>query len=183
MSNTIFIENEENIRAWDGNAGPSLPDGEYPFEIVEARADMARTGAPVIFTRFRVFEGEFEGTDFQKRYVIKSDKEAAVGRTIHFLRVCGLEKNAQGGYDLNELVGRRIYGTIQRRDRPMVNQQTGETEMRTMSDLMNERAYDEANGAGYADAPAQQPATPAPSAGRRPVGSKNGAASTAPRSR
>lgn len=176
-NNTIFIENEENIRAWDGNAGPSLPDGEYPFEIVEARADMARTGAPVIFTRFRVFEGEFEGTDFQKRYVIKSDKDAAVGRTIHFLRVCGLEKTSQGGYDLNELVGRRIYGTIQRRDRPMVNQATGETEMRTMSDLMNERAYDDANGAGYAEAPAQQPAASAP-AGRRAVGSgaKNGAA-------
>lgn len=166
MSNVITIENDDTIRPWDGNSGPSLPDGEYLFQIVEARADLSRAGAPVIFTRFKVVDGEYAGTDFQKRYVVKSDKEAAVGRTLHFLRVAGVEKNSQGGYDLNQLLDKQIYGTIQRRERPMINQQTGESETRTMSDLINERPYDEASGGDYQEAP------PPAQQARKPVAAK-----------
>ncbi len=173
MSNVIFFDDEEKIRPWDGNAGPTLPDGEYLFEIVEAKSDLARTGTPVIAVKFRVSEGEMEGTDFSKKYVIKSDKDAAIGRTLHFLRVCGLEKDAKGGYNLDDLVSKRIYATIRRQERQMVNQTTGDMETRTMADLVGERPYDEASDASYQE---QAPA-PAPAAStRRPVATRNGSA-------
>lgn len=136
-----WVKDKDNLaaQAWDGEAGPRIPPGDYLVDITSAAKTVSGTNKPQVEATFTVAEGEHEGATLKGWYVLT---ERAIGRLINLLTACGLELDERGGFDVNALVGNRlnikvIENTYESGENPV----TGEKVMKTNSKVMGERAY------------------------------------------
>jgi hypothetical protein len=147
-----------NVQEFGGSGGgPSLPAGEYVFDVVEAKQDTSKAGNSMIVTTFAVVESlsgdpTVVGKQITGWYTLKDGK--GLGRIKNLMMACGARLDA---IRASELIGGRIYATvIHEEGQVQVDQEGNPQPASVFAKVCNERALEAAEPA---PAPTPPPVT------------------------
>jgi hypothetical protein len=150
------------IAAW-GGIGGGLAPGDYLFRIIAVGQKQTQGGKPQIELTMEVVAGaDTETHNGQKMLDWRSlsGKSGALARLKSLLDACGVQLDAQGGFDDADLVGREFWAEAFQ-DIARKTEASGQVIEREVTKIRDERsAVDE--GAATTAAPAAAPTAPAP---------------------
>jgi hypothetical protein len=157
-----------DIAAW-GGVGGGLTPGDYLFQITAVEQKQTQGGKPQIQLTMEVVAGaETETHNGQKMLDWRSlsGKKGALARLKSLLDACGVQLDAQGGFDDADLIGRQFWAEAFQ-DIATKTDATGATTEREVTKIRDERSAVEESGAAEAAptaaaAPAAAAAAPAP---------------------
>jgi len=159
-----------DIAGW-GGIGGGLTPGDYLFQINEVEQKLTQGGKPQIQLTMEVVAGaETETHDGQKMLDWRSlsGKKGALGRLKSLLDACGVQLDASGGFDDQDLVGKQFWAEAFQ-DIAKKTDATGAVTEREVTKIRDERAIEGAP-ASVAPAPAIAPApAPAPAPAAAPA--------------
>jgi len=157
------------VAPWDGE-GFSVAPGEYVFEVEEATQEQSSKDKPQLALGLRIVSGlatEVHNDQKMKHWISLTGKAAP--RLRNFLNAVGIEADADGGFDDQDLIGRQFQAEVfeseyQKGTDPV----TGAPNMKTSSKIRKERLVE--GEAGASQAPAAPPAPlPRAAAPQRPA--------------
>jgi hypothetical protein len=136
-----------NVQEFGGSGGgPSLPAGEYVFDVVEAKQDTSKAGNSLSGDPTVV------GKQITGWYTLKDGK--GLGRIKNLMMACGARLDA---IRASELIGGRIYATvIHEEGQVQVDQEGNPQPASVFAKVCNERALEAAEPA---PAPTPPPVT------------------------
>jgi pyruvate/2-oxoglutarate dehydrogenase complex dihydrolipoamide acyltransferase (E2) component len=156
------------VAAWGGTGG-NLTPGDYLFQVTAVEQKQTQNGKPQIQLSLEVVAGaETETHNGQKLldWRMLGGKKGALGRLKSLLEACGVQLDAQGGFDDQDLIGREFWAEAYMDIAKKTDAQGTETE-REVTKIRDERSAVEggatdAPAAAAAPAPAAAAAAPAP---------------------
>lgn len=177
---------DENLQGWDGSFGPTLPPGDYLFEVANAKIEpnKAGTGRNLVMTYRVLTEGEFYDKKVKQWLGLPGpDSKAGVAKRLaHVVRdVLEAPLLPSGGFQTISLIGRQLIATVtieqQKSFDPVRSQEVVRDNMRIQNERRAEQAPPQQKAASAP--PSKPPATQAAAGAKKPVGQQAGAAQRA----
>ena len=154
-----------NTEAWDGEAAPPLPEGDYHVRVANVQNKPSKEKqTPMLAVTFEVVDGELAGRKIFNNYNYTNDTGAKRLKSLMVAANLRLDR-----FVASELLGAELMVTVAHRivaGQPDANGNPGKD--KTFSDVMKERPLE---GAAQAQAPAAAAKAPA-AAARPPVTNK-----------
>lgn len=131
--------NLNEVSAWDG-ASSSLPPAEYLFEVEDCIVGATSKQNPQLEFNLTVVAGAetdiYNGTS-RKHWVVMTDK--AAGRVRNMLDACGVQMDAEGGFDSDHFIGARFIAEVFEDTYSKPNLETGGSIEKTSNKIRKER--------------------------------------------
>ena len=153
-----------DTKAWDGVSGALPPANDVVFRIDEVKQEASpKKGTPQLVLSCIVVapEGELKDRKAVHRFVVGPNmKPASIGRLKQLLDACGLQADANGGFDSDHLIGRVFVADIVNEPYQDTDPITGQSVEKNGNRLQNERPY--ANAGTVAAQPGVAPVAAPP---------------------
>lgn len=144
--------NVENLQAWDGEARPPLPIGEYKVKVTHVKHQLSKEKqTPMIAVTFEVIEGDQTGGKVFNNYNIGND--TGLGRLKQLMVACGTRLDK---FVASEVLGAELMLNVDHeivQGAPDANGNPGKE--RTYARISHERAIESKKAT--TSAPAQRP--------------------------
>jgi hypothetical protein len=159
--------NMNEVSAWDGASNP-LPPAEYLFEVDSCVVGNSKNNNPQLEFDLIVVTGAesdlYNGTS-RKHWVPMTTK--AAGRVRCILDACGVQMDAEGGFDSDHFTGARFIAEVFEDTYSKPNLETGGETEKTVNKIRKERH--ESAGFSNQDGIAQTVVAPGTPAAGMPV--------------